>query len=299
MTSQVMAARTRLPTLGPMEHAHPHPPQALAAPTSRDDFGAHLRHWRTRRRMSQMDLAGVADISTRHLSYVETGKSAPSRELVLRLAERLDVPLRERNALLVAAGYAPMFQQRALQDRSMAAARRAIDLVLKGHEPYPALAVDRHWHMVSSNAIVPLMLAGVSPALLVPPVNVLRLTLHPEGLAPRIVNLPAWREHLLTRLQQQIAATGDETLIRLHQELAAYPCGPEAHDAPTHPPGEDLGGLAVTLQMRSPVGVLGFISTITVFGSPIDVTLQELAIESFFPADEFTAEALRQLAAAV
>lgn len=286
-----------------MQHARPHPHASDAAPGARDDFGTHLRYWRTRRRMSQMDLADTADISTRHLSYVETNKSSPSRELVLRLAERLDIPLRERNALLVAAGYAPMFQQRTLQDRAMAAARRAVDLVLKGHEPYPALAVDRHWHMVSANAIVPLMLAGVAPQLLEPPVNVLRLTLHPEGLAPRVVNLAAWRDHLLMRLQQQIAATGDEALIRLHQELAAYPCDAPDPDstsqAPSpHPADEDLGGLAVTLQMRSPLGILGFISTTTVFGSPIDVTLQEMAIESFFPADEATAEALRRMVAA-
>jgi transcriptional regulator with XRE-family HTH domain len=273
-------------------------PDAAAAPSSRDAFGAHLRYWRTRRRMSQMDLAGAAEMSTRHLSYVETGKSTPSRELVLRLAERLDVPLRERNALLVAAGYAPMFQQRGLQDRSMAAARRAIDLVLKGHEPYPALAVDRHWHMVSANAIVPLMLTGVSPALLQPPVNVLRLTLHPDGLAPLVVNLRAWRDHLLMRLQQQIAVTGDEVLIRLHQELAAYPVGCD-EEAGQHDHTDDFGGLAVTLQMRSPAGLLSFISTITVFGSPTDVTLQELAIESFFPADDFTAEALRSMVASV
>lgn len=273
---------------------HPAAPDLLPAPSSRDSFGTHLRYWRTRRRMSQMDLAAVAEMSTRHLSYVETGKSSPSRELVLRLAERLEVPLRERNALLVAAGYAPMFQQRALQDQSMAAARRAVDLVLKGHEPYPALAVDRHWNMVSANSIVPLMLTAVSPAVLAPPVNVLRLTLHPEGLAPQVVNLRGWRDHLLTRLQQQIAVTGDEELIRLHHELAAYPVHDDGED-PDHM--DDLGGLAVMLQMRSPLGVLSFISTTTVFGSPIDVTLQELAIESFFPADEFSAEALRTMVA--
>lgn len=248
--------------------------------------------------MSQLDLAGSADLSTRHLSYVETGRAMPSREVVLRLSERLEVPLRERNALLVAAGYAPMFQQRALQDQAMAVARQAIELVLKGHEPYPALAVDRHWHMVHANAVVPLLLAAVSPALLVPPVNVLRLTLHPDGLAPQVLNLRDWRDHLLNRLQQQIALTGDEVLIRLHAELAGYP-------VPVGPPGSsdlassqhDLGGLATTVQLRTPAGVLSFITTTTVFGSAVDVTLQELAIESFFPADAATADALRHMAA--
>lgn len=279
-----------LPTLRHMETT------PASSPTASDPFGAHLRYWRTRRRMSQLDLAAAADLSTRHLSYVETGRAMPSREVVLRLSDRLDVPLRERNALLVAAGYAPMFQQRAFQDQGMRMARQAIELVLKGHEPYPALAVDRHWQMVHANAVVPLLLASVSPALLVPPVNVLRLTLHPDGLAPQVVNLRAWRDHLLRRLQQQIALTGDEVLIRLHDELAAYPM-PVALDEPAalH---HDLGDLATTVQLRTPAGVLSFITTTTVFGSAVDVTLQELAIESLFPADEATAMALRQLMAA-
>lgn len=295
MTSQVMAVRACLPTLACMSTDTASLAGAAPAPTSRDGFGTHLRYWRIKRRMNQMDLAGAAEMSTRHLSYVETGKSTPSREMVLRLAERLDVPLRERNALLVAAGYAPMFQQRSLDDRAMAAARRAVDLVLKGHEPYPAIAVDRHWNMVSANALVPVMLAGVSPALLAPPANVMRLALHPDGLASKLLNLAAWREHLLRRLQQQIAMTGDEVLIRLHQELAGYPVPSGAQGA--QDAHDDLGGLALPCQLQTPAGVLSLISTITVFGSPIDVTLQELAIESFFPADEFTAKALRQIAA--
>jgi transcriptional regulator with XRE-family HTH domain len=255
----------------------------------------HLRHWRQHRRLSQLDLAQEADISTRHLSYVETGRAAPSREMVLRLAERLGVPLRERNALLIAAGYAPMYRERTLDDPALAAARRAVDLVLKGHEPYPALAVDRHWHLVAANAIVPLLMAGASPELLKPPINVLRLSLHPEGIAPKIANLAQWRAHLLERLQQQIATTGDAALQALHDELAAYPVGSAGHDAPAV--GSELAGVVVPFQITTPGGMLSFISTTTIFGTPVDVTLQELAVESFFPADTQTADALRALAA--
>lgn len=272
------------------------PSHTLRQPGARDPFGTHLRHWRQHRRMSQLDLANEAEISTRHLSYVETGRAAPSREMVLRLAERLEVPLRERNALLVAAGFAPMYRQRHLDDPVLAAARRAVDLVLKGHEPYPALAVDRHWNLVAANAIVPLLMAGAAPQLLQAPVNVLRLSLHPEGLASKIANLAQWRAHLLERLQQQIAATGDAVLQALHDELAAYPVADPGHEA-----GEGAGELSsvvVPFQLRTPAGVLSFISTTTIFGTPVDVTLQELAVESFFPADAQTAHALAALAAA-
>ncbi|WP_399698160.1 helix-turn-helix domain-containing protein, partial [Xenophilus sp.] len=266
---------------------------AAARPGARDPFGAHLRHWRQHRRMSQLDLAQEAEVSTRHLSCVETGRAAPSREMVLRLAERLQVPLRERNALLVAAGYAPMYRQRALDDPALAAARQAVELVLKGHEPYPALAVDRHWQLVAHNATVPMLLAGAAPHLLAPPVNVLRLSLHPEGVAPRIANLAQWREHLLMRLQQQVAATADAALQALHDELATYPVAQPGRKAPL--PGGEPGSVVVPLQLRTPAGLLSFISTTTVFGTPVDVTLQELAVESFFPADAATAEALRAL----
>ncbi|WP_444814909.1 helix-turn-helix domain-containing protein [Variovorax davisae] len=265
-----------------------------APPTAADPFGAHLRHWRQHRRLSQLDLAHEAQVSTRHLSYVETGRAEPSREMVLRLAERLDVPLRERNALLVAAGYAPMYRERSLDDPAMAAARRAVDLVLKGHEPFPALAVDRHWNLVAHNAMVPMLMAGAAPHLLERPVNVLRLSLHPEGLAPRIANLGQWRAHLLERLQQQIAATGDAGLAALHDELAAYPHPQVGHDAP--PAGAEAPHVVVPFQLVTPQGVLSFISTTTIFGTPVDVTLQELAVESFFPADAQTANALSALA---
>jgi transcriptional regulator with XRE-family HTH domain len=277
-----------------MNTTRSHPTKA-SQPGARDPFGAHLRHWRTHRRLSQLDLAQEAEVSTRHLSYVETGRAAPSREMVLRLAERLEVPLRERNALLVAAGFAPMYRQRSLDDPAMAAARRAVDLVLKGHEPFPALAVDRHWNLVAHNALVPLLMEGASPELLKPPINVLRLSLHPDGVAPRIANLAQWRLHLLERLQQQIAATGDVVLQSLHDELEAYPAPAVSHDAPIIDTA--LSAVAVPFQVVMPSGVLSFISTITIFGTPVDVTLQELAVESFFPADEQTAAALMALAA--
>jgi len=277
-----------------MTASHPHP-VSTRQPGARDPFGAHLRHWRQHRRLSQLDLAQEAEVSTRHLSYVETGRAAPSREMVLRLAERLAVPLRERNALLVAAGFAPMYRQRSLDDPALAAARRAVDLVLKGHEPFPALAVDRHWNLVAHNALVPLLMAGASAELMTPPVNVLRLSLHPDGIAPRIANLAQWRTHLLERLLQQVAATGDAVLQALHDELAAYPIGDEGASAPT---GDgELSSLVVPFQLRSDHGVLSFISTTTIFGTPVDVTLQELAVESFFPADAQTAAALTALAA--
>jgi transcriptional regulator with XRE-family HTH domain len=271
-------------------HAH------AARPGAGDPFGQHLRHWREHRRLSQLALAGEADISTRHLSCVETGRATPSREMVLRLAERLQVPLRERNAWLVAAGFAPMYRQRALDDPAMAAVRAAVERVLKGHEPVPALAVDRHWNLVAANALVAPLMAGAAPFLLQPPVNVLRLSLHPEGLAPRIANLAQWRAHLLERLQQQIALTADPALQALHAELAAYPVPPDPAPRPVEPV---LAGVVVPFQLRTPQGLLSFISTTTIFGTPVDVTLQELAVESFFPADAATTQALALLAGAV
>lgn len=260
------------------------------SPAGRLPVGDLIRQWRQRRRLSQLDLAGDAEVSTRHLSYVETGRSLPSREMVLRLAERLQVPLRERNRLLTAAGYAPMFPERRLDDPALAAARRAVDLVLKGHEPFPALAVDRHWTMVAHNRTVLLLLDGLPPEVLQPPVNVLRLSLHPRGLAPRILNLAQWRAHLLARLRQQIDATGDETLAALLDELAAYPAPADSPHDPAMEPA-----IVVPLQLQTPFGALSFIGTTTVFGQPMDVTVSELALETFFPADDATAQALRRL----
>jgi transcriptional regulator with XRE-family HTH domain len=264
----------------------------LSAARSPRPFGEHLRQWRQRRRLSQLDLAHEAEISPRHLSFVETGRSLPSREMVLRLAERLDVPLRERNALLIAAGYAPMYRERSLDDPDLAAARQAVDLILRSHEPYPALAVDRHWNLVAANSMLPHLLAGADPALLQGQVNVLRLSLHPQGLAPKIVNLAQWRSHLFERLRQQIHATGDAALAALLEELRGYPMPAGADEL--HLEGEHLG-VVMPFRFRSSFGVLSFISTTTIFGTPVDVTLQELALETFFPADAFTGEVLRKL----
>jgi len=255
-------------------------------------IGDHLREWRQRRRLSQLDLALEAEISTKHLSFLETGRAQPSRDMVLRLAEQLDVPLRERNVLLVSAGYAPVFPQRPFADPALQPARKAVELVLKGHEPYPAIAIDRHWTLVAHNAAVPALLAAADPSLLRPPVNVLRLSLHPEGLAPRIENLPEWRAHLLTRLRQQIDVTGDGELTRLLDELAAYPAPGSAKSARTNVNGE-YAGVVVPLRFVTDAGTLSLFSTTTIFGTPVDVTLSELAIESFFPADAATADLLR------
>lgn len=255
-------------------------------------FGDHLRRWRQHRRLSQLDLADEAAISTRHLSFMETGRSVPSREMVLRLTESLGVPLRERNALLVAAGYAPMYRERALDDPALASARRAVELILKSHEPFPALALDRHWNLVAANASLPYLLAGVDPGMLKPPVNVLRLSLHPLGLANKILNLAQWRTHLLERLRQQVAATADPVLADLLEELRGYPMPDGAQD--THLEGEHLG-VVMPFQFRTDHGVLSFISTTTIFGTPVDVTLQELMLETFFPANAFTGDVLRKI----
>ncbi|MGL4440048.1 MAG: helix-turn-helix domain-containing protein [Bosea sp. (in: a-proteobacteria)] len=258
--------------------------------------GDHIRNWRNRRRLSQLDFALDVEISQKHLSFIESGRSSPSREMVLRLAEHLQVPLRERNVMLLAAGYAPVFPERSLDDPALKAARAAIDLVLKGHEPYPALAVDRHWTLVAANAVVPILLAMVSDkTLLQPPVNVLRLSLAPGGLAPHIVNLAEWRAHLLDRLHHQIEVTADAGLEMLLKELEAYP-------APETAPSDvrsviDYAGVVIPLQLRTPAGILSFFSTTTVFGTPVDITLSELAIEAFFPADQATNDALRAMAA--
>lgn len=253
--------------------------------------GVHLRAWRERRRLSQMALALDADVSARHLSYVETGRAQPSREMLLRLADRLEVPLRERNALLTAAGYAPMYPQHALDDPQLGAARRAMEWIVAAHAPNPALALDRHWNMVSANRMIPPLLAGVDADLLAPPVNVLRLTLHPRGLALRIANLGLWRAHLMERLAQQVARTADATLTALRDELASMPVPAHAHPVA----GPPLDGLMMPLELRTSAGMLRLMSTTTIFGSPMDVTLSELAIESFFPADEATAAALRRM----
>ncbi|GGF38224.1 transcriptional regulator [Aliidongia dinghuensis] len=267
---------------------------ARASLSAARPVGDHIREWRQRRRLSQLDLACEADISTRHLSFLETGRARPSREMVLHLAERLDIPLRERNLLLVAAGFAPIFAERALDDPALAAARRAVDLVLAGHEPYPALAVDRHWTLVAANAAVGRLLAGVDPAQLAPPLNVLRLSLHPAGLAPRILNLREWRDHLLDRLRRQVELTADPVLVALMDELKAYPVPPAPGPRPAN--DQDQPGVVVPFRLETAAGPLDLFSTTTIFGTPIDVTLSELAIEAFYPADAASAERLRLLA---
>ena len=213
--------------------------------------------------------------------------------MVLRLARQLEVPLRERNALLIAAGYAPVFKERPLGDPTLQAARKVVDLLLAGHEPYPALAVDRHWTMLAANRTVPLLLVGIEPSLLEPPVNVLRLTLHPGGLAPRIANLPEWRSHLLARLSRQIDVSADPVLLKLLKELSSYPLLSE--NKANAWAGADYAGVAVPFQLTTENGVLSFLSTTTVFGTPVDVTLSELAMESFFPADDITSNSLNRM----
>jgi transcriptional regulator with XRE-family HTH domain len=256
--------------------------------------GELLREWRERRRLSQLDLAGETDISSRHLSFLETGRSQPSREMLLKLSERLEIPLRERNVLLVAAGYAPIFPERQLADTALQAAKEAIDLVLAGHEPYPALAIDRHWTLLGANKSIFPLLGGVAPSLLEPPINVLRMSLHPEGLAPRITNYDEWRAHLLTRLRRQIDLSADKVLIGLMDELRGYP-NPARADSSRHPSKRSEASIVVPLELMTDDGTLSFISTTTVFGTPLDITLSEIALESFFPANTATVEALRQL----
>ena len=261
--------------------------------TQTPSAGEQLRQWRQRRRLSQMDLALDAEISTKHLSFLETGRARPSKDMALRLAERLEIPLREQNLLLMAAGHAPVFPERPMEAPDLAPARRAVELILKGHEPFPALAVDRRWNLVSGNATLMLLLDGVAPELLAGQVNVLRLSLHPQGLAPRIANLTEWRGHLLARLRREIELTADRDLEALHEELRTYPAPPTAVGA-SH--GADFGGIAIPLRLNTPNGQLSFLSTTTVFGTAVDVTLSELTLETFFPADAATAEVLRGLA---
>ncbi|HET8978268.1 MAG TPA: helix-turn-helix transcriptional regulator [Solirubrobacteraceae bacterium] len=250
--------------------------------------GTLLRGWRQRRRMSQLELALEAGVSARHLSFVETGRSRPSPDMVLHLADRLEVPLRERNHLLLAAGYAPRFAARTLDDPELAHVRDALGHVLAAHEPFPAIAVDRRWNLVASNGALDPLLEGVDPELLAPPANAMRLALAPGGLAPRILNLGEWRTHLLGRLDRQVDLTGDGDLAALRDELLAYPGPPPA------PHGPEAGAIMVQLHLATADGgELRFFSTVTTFGTAVDITVAELAVEAFFPADDATAERLR------
>lgn len=256
-----------------------------AAVETRSGVGDLLRAWRVRRRLSQLDLACEADVSTRHLSYVETGRSRPSRGFVLHLADHLDVPLRARNDLLVAAGYAPVYGEAALESPEMAAVRQALDLVLGHHDPYPAIVVDRLWNLVQANDGAALLLEDVPTSFLEGPLNVLRLSLHPDAMASRVEDFAKLSGHLLGRLRRQVALTGDDELGALYDELASYP------NVTTAKPWDEHPGVVLPFRFHSPRGLLSFFTTVTTFGTAADVTLAELTVEQFFPADDATRRA--------
>lgn len=253
-------------------------------PRRQRPIGAQLRGWRERKRLSQMDLALRAEVSTRHLSFIETGRSQPSREMILRLAEHLELPLRERNHLLLSGGYAPVYSQSALNPPNATIARAAISQLLVSHEPYPAVVVDRSWNLVDGNSAVELLTAGAAAWLLKPPANALRIGLHPEGMAPRIVNLGEWHGHLLGRVREQLAFTDDPELRELYREISGYPCAEQVPDADL----SGSGSIVVPLRIRHQGRELAFFSMVATFGPPLDITVAELAIESFLPANEET-----------
>jgi transcriptional regulator with XRE-family HTH domain len=255
---------------------------------AQQSFGQHLRQWRERRRLSQLELALQAEVSTRHLSFVETGRASPSREMVLHLAEQLEVPLRERNELLLSAGYAPAYTETPVDAPPMAAVRDALRLVLTAHEPFPTIIVDRHWNLVDANRAVSLFISQLPRDLIAPPTNVLRASLHPRGMAARIINLAEWRSHLLHRLRRQVEITSDAELAALYAELRAYPGDAPVAGRPEHT------AVVVPLRLRHEAGELAFFSMVSTCGTPSDITVDELVIESFFPADEFTASVLRK-----
>jgi transcriptional regulator with XRE-family HTH domain len=236
--------------------------------------------------MSQLDLSIEAGVSARHLSFVETGRARPSPDLILRLAEQLDIPLAERNTALLAGGHAPAYPSHELNDPELAPVRTAVRQILDAHGPYPAALVDQHWHLVEANPAIALFTEGAAPDLLAPPVNVLRLSLHPDGMAGRIANLPEWRAHLLLRLRQQATTTNDPVLWELLEELRGFPGGEGQATDPA-------ASVVVPLRYRHDGRELSFLSTTTLFGTPLDVTVAGLAVESFFPTDPATGEALR------
>ena len=265
----------------------------MAAATSQA-IGALLREWRERRRVTQLELALEAGVSARHLSFVETGRSKPGRETLLRVLERLDVPFREQNQLLLVAGHAPAFPERSLEDPELQPVRDALEVILRGHEPYPAVAVDRAWNLVAANSPMYALTAvvDVDPALLEPPINVMRVGLHPRGLGPLMVNLGDWHAHWLARLERQLAVTGDEELAALIEEIASYPV-PE----PERDPASGLGGTEILgpVRVHGPGGELSFFGMFATFDTPFEVTTSELAIELLFPADRATADLLENL----
>jgi len=261
--------------------------QALRAP-----IGEQLRSWRERRQLSQLELSLAADVSARHLSFVENGRAQPGRDLILRLAKELDVPLRDRNALLVSAGFAPVFRHRRFEDPSFDPVRAIISATLETHKPFPAYVIDRHWNVVASNSAIPELFEGVAPELLIVPINVVRMILHPRGIAPRLFNFSTWRRHYLTQLRRQIVLTGDPVLEELYRDATSYPlqAGEDAQNqAPVDSP-------AIAFEVMTSLGRLSFLSATTVFGSPADVTLEEIALELLYPANTFTAQAVRDSA---
>jgi transcriptional regulator with XRE-family HTH domain len=268
----------------------------MATTQSQPEVGSLLRQWRERQRLTQLELALEAEISARHLSFVETGRSKPGREMLLRILEQLKVPFREQNRILLAAGHAPAYPERSLDDPDLAPVREALDVILSSHEPYPAVVVDRLWNMVTVNSAMLALAQGfeVDPELLDPPINVIRLGLHPRGLGPLFINLGDWHAHWLRRLERQLAATGDKQLASLIEEVAGYPVPESAHDSPSEVAAEELLG---PVRVRTPDGdALSFFGMFAGFDTPFEVTTSELAIELLFPADRTTAEALHERA---
>ena len=263
----------------------------MSTEASAESLGGLLREWRRRRRMSQLDLACDADISTKHLSFLETGRSRPSRQMLQHLTACLDVPLRDRNIMLSAAGFAPVFQERSFSEPALSMVRRNVEVVLAAHDPNPAFAVDRHWTMLAANRAVAHLVAGAEPTLLRPPVNVLRLMLHPAGLASRIVNLGQWRAHVIARLRRQIDVSGDAMLMDLLEEIRDYPT-PRGNGQPAAV--HECGMIAIPFRLATIDGVLSFFSTTTLFATPVDITVSELTMEAFLPADAETAEIMRR-----
>ncbi|WP_406283148.1 helix-turn-helix domain-containing protein [Embleya sp. NBC_00896] len=256
--------------------------------TNRRSSGELIRHWRQHRRLSQLELSVEVEVSTRHLSFIETGRSVPSREMVLRLAEYLEVPLRERNRLLLAAGHAPAYNESGLDAPELDSVKTALRQILAAHEPYPAVIVDRAWNIIDATSSIGLFANDVAPELTTPPMNAYRVSLHPEGMAPLIVNYPQWRAHLLHRLRRQAVITADPVVQALYDEVCAYPGG----EPPT---AAGPGAPAIPLQIRYGTEILSFVSTLATFGTAVDITLAEISIESFYPADKRTGQVLREL----
>ncbi len=275
----------------------PTPPRPYSSPMSRPAVGELVREWRTRRRRSQLDLALQVGVSTRHLSCVETGRSRPSPELILALAHHLDVPLRDRNTLLLAGGYAPRFSQRSLDDPSMAAVRTSIQRMLDAHDPYPGVVIDRAWNVLQSNRAGLGLTVGVPEHVTSPTLNVYRVCLHPDGLARRTTNFVDWASYLLGQLRRSVSLTGDPALVALEAEVLAYPTVAQIAPLVAGTVGDDPP-IVVPFRMSTPLGEVSMFTTLTTFGTPLDVTVEELALELFFPADDRSAEMLRELAVA-